>query len=1051
MSGRASTDRWAAAGRFTASVVSLGVLVVGIPALLVTVARSRFGSPNPLAGVDAPWLWTSDGAGAGIDDPVSDDAVIDLIIRSSLCVAWVAVAIIVATVVGEVAHLVRHRGMPLPDLRGLGWAQHVARFIAVGLVVLVPLSSPRFSVAAGDVGIRAPDPPGQSVDDLSSGSTDRPATPREPAADDSPTRIHIVQPGESVYSIAESLAAGDTDRIMAIANAIVDANLGETMANGQRFTNPAYIEVGWELDVPGHVGSRARPEVAGSAVGADSSTTHPSRTYVVEGGDSLWDIADQQLGDPTAWTDIWDRHEGQEMVDGRTFDDPNIIMPGWQLDLGQPDDPGGLPAGGSPTGTETDGDDAGLDAPSAATVVPSSAVAPTTSEAPTTSNASVASPNPVAASPTATATASTTTPSTAASTPSTSVPPAPPPVEGGPVASGRLAPEAPSPIRLEHAALVAAGILALVGVRRRQRLRSAMPRTRVPEPLEDVVATERALRRTDAAERAARLDVACRAVAHALIDTGAQIGWVTMSPDAAISIRLTAASPIPAPWTGGAQDWHLPAEVPIEILSEPARQVGNPCVTLVQLGVTLDHHDVLVDLEACGLLAVDARPHDTDEVVTAVAAALASSLHAETAQLIGAALDPRALLGHRNAHQVDGSDAALELASSLLGSTAEHDRSTFELRSLHTGGEAWEPAVVLLTTADIPIADERPLPRRGSGLALVAPAGQGRVHSASALLSARPFGWVLEAFESSIELIPIGLTSTQLGEVDDVLDAAAEPLLALDDVRWADEELATTTTAFEPRPHDIVVGLLGAVSITDRNGVPGSFERSKTVELIAWLCTHRERATRTGARTALWELDVRDATFANVVSEARRAMARLVPPPDGDEWLARTLSEELPLHDAVVTDAQLVRDRLDHARLQPPAQAIDTLRPAVELIRDIPFAGTSYLWPDAEGITSDLVLLAITASTEYASHALSLGDTEGVFWSTGQGLKVLPGHEELIGLRMQAHARAGDLAGVRAEWNAYERVIVADAWSDGEPAPKLLDLRRTLLAPSDSM
>ena len=76
------------------------------------------------------------------------------------------------------------------------------------------------------------------------------------------------------------------------------------------------------------------------------------------------------------------------------------------------------------------------------------------------------------------------------------------------------------------------------------------------------------------------------------------------------------------------------------------------------------------------------------------------------------------------------------------------------------------------------------------------------------------------------------------------------------------------------------------------------FERSKALELVAWLTMHRDRSTRVGARTALWELDVRDATFANVVSEARRAMARLVEPPSGEEWLGRTLTEVLPLHDA---------------------------------------------------------------------------------------------------------------------------------------------------------
>jgi hypothetical protein len=70
-----------------------------------------------------------------------------------------------------------------------------------------------------------------------------------------------------------------------------------------------------------------------------------------------------------------------------------------------------------------------------------------------------------------------------------------------------------------------------------------------------------------------------------------------------------------------------------------------------------------------------------------------------------------------------------------------------------------------------------------------------------------------------------------------------------------------------------------------------------------------------------------------------------------------------------------------------------------------------------------------------------------VFWATGQGLKVLAGHNELIGVRMRAHASAGDLAGVRQEWESYERVIVGDAWSDGEPAPKLLALRHELLTP----
>ncbi|HEX4980057.1 MAG TPA: BTAD domain-containing putative transcriptional regulator, partial [Ilumatobacteraceae bacterium] len=246
----------------------------------------------------------------------------------------------------------------------------------------------------------------------------------------------------------------------------------------------------------------------------------------------------------------------------------------------------------------------------------------------------------------------------------------------------------------------------------------------------------------------------------------------------------------------------------------------------------------------------------------------------------------------------------------------------------------------------------------------------------------------------------------------------------------------------------LLVRLLGRVDVVDEQGGSADFERSKTRELIAWLATHRGRSTRTLARTALWDLDVRDATFSNVVSEARRAMARLVEPAPGEEWLARTLTEELPLHHLVRTDAELVELRIAAARRLQPEDAIEMLRPAVELVRGMPFEGTSYLWPDAEGITSNLVLLATSAASELARHHLTLGQIDGVFWATGQGLRVLPGHEDLIALRMGAHASNGDLAGVRHEWQCYERVIAADPWSDGEPAPKLVELRHQLLSPT---
>ena len=257
-----------------------------------------------------------------------------------------------------------------------------------------------------------------------------------------------------------------------------------------------------------------------------------------------------------------------------------------------------------------------------------------------------------------------------------------------------------------------------------------------------------------------------------------------------------------------------------------------------------------------------------------------------------------------------------------------------------------------------------------------------------------------------------------------------------------------TGCGFDPEPEwDVLVTVMGLVSAVDRDGRPARFEKSKSLELLAWLTQHRERPTRGAARTALWDTAVRDSTFANVVSDLRRGLARLAPPPGDDEWIGRTLTDDLPLHPRVRTDADLLQARLAAARGCDDRTAAELLRPGLALVTGMPFsgAGTSFTWADGEGHTSSVVLTITTAATELAERLLRLDDIDGVFWATGQGLKVLPGQEELIALRMQAHAARGDLAGVRLEWDQYERSLGADPWEQAAPSPKLTSLRRSLL------
>ena len=114
------------------------------------------------------------------------------------------------------------------------------------------------------------------------------------------------------------------------------------------------------------------------------------------------------------------------------------------------------------------------------------------------------------------------------------------------------------------------------------------------------------------------------------------------------------------------------------------------------------------------------------------------------------------------------------------------------------------------------------------------------------------------------EAVPSEFSAIEPAPVD--ASIAADP----HDVPATLEHDAPAADDFEPMAHAVVVTLFGGVEVGSADGTVATWERSKTVELIAWLATHRSHSTRAATRTALWELDVRDATFANVVSEARR-------------------------------------------------------------------------------------------------------------------------------------------------------------------------------------
>jgi hypothetical protein len=317
---------------------------------------------------------------------------------------------------------------------------------------------------------------------------------------------------------------------------------------------------------------------------------------------------------------------------------------------------------------------------------------------------------------------------------------------------------------------------------------------------------------------------------------------------------------------------------------------------------------------------------------------------------------------------------------------------------------------------------------------------QNELASATTALHAVESSWHLSP--SNFSMSPFGLSGEQVTTLSELLN---------DVVRCVDEstvnrELVSDSTVAPENICDykVLVRTLGPVEVELADGTTIEFEKSKTKELLAWLTNHRSRPTRSAARTALWEFTVADATFTNVVSDIRRTLKQTELLSPLEEWIPRTFSDHLPFHHSIVSDGEVLRACIARAQKLPPEVAVVELHRGLELVRDLPFSGTGYLWPDAEGITSQLVITVITAAIMAAELDLQRSKTDGVFWATAQGLKVLGAHEELFALRMKAHALNGDLAGVRFEFDSYQRAIGSDSFSISEPSQKLVCLLNEL-------
>ena len=990
-------------------------LIRGLTALATTVAL-LFVVPFLLArfgGWPLPHTMPTVG---GVTKGLTQELQVTHVIKALLVVCWTAWLALAWSLLWELAAL-RSGRTPRPR-RSLAPFQLCAGRLVAGITLLVSMSSTATTMAsAAPLPVRSE--PVVLVQ-TAPAALRLESAPTPPVAQGSV----VVQPRDSLHRLAE-VHLGDAMRW----REIWDLNRDHTMVDGTTFTRPEIIRPGWVLQLP------AAPITVTPT--PTSSAASPT-TITVAPGDDLSGLAATHLGDEARWPEIFEANQGRQFGD-ITFEQPDMIMPGWELNL--PAVPG--PTVAAPIASATAPIVVAPTVPTVEVELPtvdpgigSGIGSGAAAGIPTTQTSTMAAPAPMPAP---------SIPTASAVAPSS-----------GDTADWTIARTATG---LAGATLLTTGISLMLATRRRRRLRSMGVNHRLPAPHPDSVAAAEAVRVGADAAIVTRIDMALRALAatvgaagkanaSVVFDSAADIEWRPELPQPLALLVLASGDielmldrsfvAMAAPFTSTESDTilRLPAAVPTADLASVGATMPSPCPTLTMIGTTArtdGHADLYLNLEALGGLCVAGDRSQTHDILRALTASLAVSSLGDRSQIFVHGL---ALESFADATNLDVTTDLCSAVQQALAFTngrrqAEPNTAGFVLRATQPE-EAWEVAVVVSTDGNDALAAAA----SAAGLVVITVAP---MEGVAATLTATAAGWLLTPF--NIVVTPVALTTVTLAEVATLLDDASAPPEVLP-APVVEAEL----DPYDERDWNFLVRVLGPVDVVSRNHDEVEFERAKALELVIWLAQHRTNPARVAARTALWQVNVQDATFANVVSDARRSLARSLAPTDGHDWIARNMGDRIPLHDSVLTDVELVEARLAWARRCEGSAAIDVLRPAVEMLRDQPYAGTDYMWPDVDALPSGLTHLATSTTAELAQRCLDAGDIDGVFAATATGLRILPGHDELVCLRMQAHHRLGNTAGVRSEYAAYERVIVNECGGESDPSPRVSRMRSQLLA-----
>ncbi len=763
--------------------------------------------------------------------------------------------------------------------------------------------------------------------------------------------------------------------------------------------------------------------------------------------ESLWEIAEKCLGEGRRYPEIYRLNKHKEQPDGSRLHIADLIRPGWVLDM--PDDARNVhivPVDEDRPEILKEHRDAPAELDGRTEYVKPGATHPE----PHTTKADTARPDtarpephrepPPTAEPTATATAR-----------PTAEPVGEPPVTrpGDGTLTGRD--EAAGLELLDYlaaATLAGAGLLAVLGRRRREQLWRRAFGWRIARPQGDAADAEVAIRLGADAPGGRALDLGLRLLGRLLAERGAHPPTIYAAhlSDRGLDLWIHPADEnAPQPWEScdGGQVWRLPAHEGRRLDEHALTGVPAPYPGLVSLGVGQDGGRVLIDLEAAnGVISMTGA--NTVAALSALAVELATNRWSDDMRitLVGFGEELTALAPER-----------IRTAGSLAEVLPELERHAAETGSPDepSGGEvltgrihgrvadpAWTPHYLL--SAIEPDEDEaRRLALLGKGT---------RTAYGFVLAGEVPHAtWTWEitetgrarldalGFEVGAHLLPRRHYDAVVALFRTAQHAEGEPLTITGG--------AATAGRLPDEPPEIEVRILGTIEITSVDPLEEG-RAALAHEMVVYLATHPEGVHPVVLGGVLWprgvQEAVRDATIARVAewlgSDSR-----------GRPHLFLDDSGRLRLGPGVGTDWRLFQDLvrravadLDAAPQGAPeavrlreAEA-ELLDRALRLVRGPLLSGRPgkrYAW-----LAADLLEYDVTAWVADAAHALceirlGQGDPDAAMAAARAGLLLATDDEGLWRDLLRAAHATGDLTRLRAVVDGLSRRAASHPYGGG--------------------